>query len=278
MEGKTHRMLAPAFTVGVSLFYMKAMGIDPPITDVGVCAIATFSSIFSANWADADLHVQSHKPIPVIWAGKNKGINRLLGVKRVQGSSGSSYLYRNKRYSGVKRVDMKIWATIFTILHAKKHRCFTSHSPLLWVPIWYFLTVIAAAISPFGFLYGVVLGFAMGYWSHLLGDQFTKDGLRWLPNIKTIVKIPIIGDIYGALTHFSIFKGKFFTAGNKAWNFIVLLLFADGSLFLLAPDLAKSINYSIFNAVKDFIVVFLKWGYELVTTAGSKLLGWIFGG
>ena len=262
MEASTHKVIAPIFTLGVATAYLTTSSPDLPLTLYGTVGLATVSSYFAACWPDADQHAK-YMPLPVIWAGFTPITDTLLkpyGVKKIykrvdssgrqiRGGGKASTLYKGKKYPRIKTLSSRLWATVFRVTGLRKHRDWRSHSPLLWCPLWYWLYYIANMIPYLNiFLAPIVMGFGLGYISHLLGDAFTKSGVPFLPEFKVIEKIPVVNQF----TEVKVFRGRFFKANNKLWNYMVILIIAEGALFLISPDLAKSVNSVIWNIVVAF--------------------------
>ena len=269
MEGKTHKIIAPIFTFGVSTAYFMANSdVSLPLTLVGTTGIAAVSSYFSACWPDADQHAK-YMPVCVIWAGFSPFTDALVsarGVKKIRkrvDSKGNkvpkkkakcSYLYKNKKYPKVKHVGSRIWATLFRMMGLRAHRDWRSHSPLIWCFVWYWLYYMSCLIpiEPISMIASpIVLGFGLGYISHIVGDAFTKSGIPLLPDVGVVQKFPVLNH----LTEVRFLKGKFFRANNKLWNGIVICLIADAMLFLISPDFAMSINSFIFDTIWTIILV-----------------------
>lgn len=263
MEGSTHRIIAPIFTLGTSVAYMSSNANNLPLGIYGTAFLASAVSVVSANWADADLHAM-HKPLPVIWAGFNPMLDGFLattGLRRVKRKdeygrvNKVTYVYMRKQYSQVRKFDQRVFATLFRITGLRKHRGWQSHSPIVWIPLWVFLYNMSNKISdPMYIIPTVVLGLALGYISHLVGDVMTKSGLPILPELKIFYKVPVIGKhvkkFSNAVDDVKIFRGKFFTAGNKTWNFIVIILLLELSGYLAFPEIISGVNKTIFSLLQ----------------------------
>lgn len=273
MEGKTHKIIAPIFTLGVTTAYLTTNSADLPLTLAGTVGIATVSSFLSACWPDADQHAK-YKPLPVIWAGFTPVTDVMLksyGLKKIKTKanaergikSKTAYLYKGRKYTKVRSLGARIWASFFRITGLREHRDWRSHSPLLWIPLWYYLYSLTNSIPYLGIFLGpIFMGFGLGYISHILGDAFTKSGIPFLPSFGIVEKVPIVNHF----TEVKVFKGKFFKADNKLWNYIVIIIIADISLYLISPEFGTKFNQTIWNS----LVAIFETGVAIVQAMISK--------
>lgn len=261
MDGPTHRKIAPVFTAGATYLTMTAQGADITSTLAAV-GVASAVSVFSANWADADLYAS--RPFPAIWAGGK--LARAQGVRMARIKTNNSrrpevfYIYKNKRHKKIKKFSMRVWATIFRIVGVRGHRVWQSHSPLIYLPLTYFMYIGTQLLfSSSNILTSVVsavpLGLGLGYVSHLFGDLLTYNGLPLLPDFKRLWKLPIIGPIIkfvnNLFSNLKVARFSFAKASNKRWNGFIYVVLTLAVFSIIFPNIAKSAILLLLNMIKE---------------------------
>lgn len=274
MEPGTHKVIGPIFTAGASTYYMAAKQVGFTLDPVAITTIAVIVSYFSSGWPDAD-QAAKEKPVPVILYGVKAfspycamtGV-RMKKVSTNGGKPSKRICYKGEYYTQTyrKRYDLKLWAAFFRAIGVRKHRCFRTHGPLLWIPVWFFICNLVYTADTLGILSGIIQGCAFGYLSHILADAFTVDSVPLLPEPKFIKKIPFLGAIYHWIANFKIFRWGAFKASNKLWNFIVIFIILDAVLFFAFPDIGKPLNQGLLDFTKT-IGLFL---FNSLKTAFTK--------
>lgn len=281
MDGPTHRKLAPVFTAGSSYLILAAQNQNPSDM-VAAVGIASAVSILAANWADADLYAS--RPFPAIWAGTKVGA--VGGVRRARvktpgkGKPRTVYLYKKKRYTKVRKLSMRIWASFFRVIGVRGHRVWQSHSPVIWVPVFTVIYIgVLNKVNSSGtmgmlglMISSVPLGIGLGYISHLAGDLLTYRGLPLLPEMKMLWKIPILGGIIKFINNlFSdirVARFSFSKASNKRWNSFVVMLFIFITVSIISPEISKTLIQVTWGVIKK--VSIMMWDTLTLLTSNYK--------
>ena len=316
MNKEGHRIIAPVFSIGATLACMQTGLIPVSLDPILVSGLSGCLSLVSCCWPDADqlsllpipiimgtakkrysdkFHERlyyvkvSKKDYADKYKGRQRGSNadlrssrgaqelaqELEDDKKVEAAgSNQVYVYYDKCSSA--DIVTKIWAVLFKLVGLKKHRGWQSHSLLLWTPIWFFL-IWRLLESGHHYLTVPLMGIAMGYLSHLVGDLFTMaGGSMFSPEIeKKIKKKKIIGPIYQFITHpfggihignYKI-KFKFASANNKSWAVIVACFMGLFFTAIISPVAFDSIMAIVGN-----LFGFVIGGLKVVATLFLNLL------
>ena len=258
MDGSGHKVFAPIFGCGMSALITSSGLVPLAGSLLPTVLIATVCSSLTATLPDADLIAL--KPASIIkgtakkrYSQKYKREYYYITISqqefqrrypnrskrdnmKIENGGKGVYIYYDK--SGTNSFAMRNMALIFKIMGIKKHRGWQSHSPLLWIPFWIAMTLLAYSVLDIGpFIGCIVMGLGLGWTSHLVGDLFTLDGLPLLPKFWTRrageeVKIAPVG---GRIAGHRIFS--FARASNKIWIAIICFAFINLFGYLLTPDL-----------------------------------------
>lgn len=235
MNGKQHRVIAPAFTVLATILANQS-GMIPTENIYTTLAIATPISVLFANAPDADLYATY--PIRVLLSPSGKQYT----TKRKNRSTGK---YEIKKYNSPKGPINKLFAVLFKLMRVRKHRDWRSHSPLIYVPLGLLLFKLANVIpDPSGILIGVICGIVFSYWSHLFADIPNKGGIQYLP----------WGSAKGIKNITPKFMHNWFRSGGKFMYAIIIAAMIELFLFLLSKDLAVKVNTSAYTIIKGIVM------------------------
>lgn len=274
MEGKTHYMFAPIFTVGATYLLATSSVISTQSIPIPLAvAIAAGCSLTTSLVADADLH--AYKPKYVILDSKPKKKKNgeyivKVRVTKKDSKGNMTTSVETRKYKPPKSPQIRAWALFFKAIGITKHRDWRSHSPLLWGFIWFNIIywigkTPLAEISPTlnALLTIIFCGLGMGYISHIVGDMFTKGGVPLGPEIKLTKKKSIGGESVGFIKLLPKPLRGFFTAGNQLYNKLFLIAGVEVIGYLIIPEQTKAFNSIIFGMVKGLVLMLAQISGEL---------------
>ena len=273
MNKEGHRFIAPIFTAGSSLVVLSTGIVKIEGNFIINIGFASALSIISAIWADADHLSTLPKPIALGTAPKikvKKYDNKEFYYVKVNEEEFKKKLRKNKNlkydktrlgkyliyYDKVRHPtpDLILFMYIFKFMGLKEHRGWQSHSVALWSVIWtilfllptflHFNSIVATPIQV------IMLGFGLGYLSHIIADKFTTAGLNQLTDSagKILAKIPIVGGLLqkGVTS----FEFNFAKAKNKKYAYFIGVLFIFIFWAILDFNSLSSVFSFLFNIIK----------------------------
>lgn len=257
MDGKHHKMFAPAFTLGMAELMLQTGIINESLGQMGVI-LATAASLTTATMPDADLFA-SYPTVAILDAAPYKKRN---GYYMMRGRNGQI-----KKYRPPKNIITRYIALFFKSIGVRKHRDWRTHAPTIYFPLGFLIIKLTNKLQLSGdmetftaSLQAIIIGMVLGYLSHIVADIPNKGGIPLGPSNK---QYSITRRIFGK--RFS----NFFRSSNKVWNTIFIAAIIDFSLFVINRDLALKFNMQIFNIVKTILKPLL----NLLTKVFQQLLG-----
>lgn len=257
MDGKHHKMFAPAFSLGIAELMLQTGIINESLGQMGV-VLAAGASLLTATAPDADLFA-SYPTVAILDAVPYKKRN---GYYMMRGGDG-----RIKKYRPPKNILTRYVALFFKSIGVRKHRDWRTHAPTIYFPLGFLIIKLTNMIQLSGefetftaALQAIIIGMVLGYWSHIVADIPNKGGIPLGPSNR---QYSITRRLFGKRL------SNFFKSGNKVWNTIFIAAVIDFSLFVINRDLALKFNMQIFNFVKTILRPIL----NLLTKVFQQLLG-----
>lgn len=257
MDGKHHKIFAPIFTFGASQLLLQSGVLSPELGQMGI-AVASVASLATATLADADLFA-GYPTIAITDAMPSRKRN---GYYHFKGPDGKVRKYRPPR-SKITRVT----ALGMKSIGVRKHRDWRTHAPTIYIPLGFLLIKLTNSIQLSGemgkftaLVQAIIVGFVLGYISHIIADIPNKGGVPLGPSNK---QYSITKRLFGKRL------SNFFKSSNKVYSALFIAISIDLVFFIINKDLAMKFNMQIFSILRTIISPIIKF----LASIFKRLLG-----